>query len=41
MCATSTLAAGQETVLYNFSHYHSTDGAYPYYGVIRDAAGNL
>jgi len=31
--------AGHETVLYNFTG--GADGAYPQYGVVRDAAGNL
>ena len=37
----STWAADHETVLYSFQHRYSTDGAYPYTGVIVDAAGNL
>ena len=37
----STWAADHETVLYSFQHSSSTDGAYPYTGVIVDAAGNL
>ena len=31
--------SGKETVLHSFTH--GSDGAYPYGGVIRDAAGNL
>ena len=38
---TVACAADNETVLYNFQHYRGTDGAYPYTGVIFDAAGNL
>jgi uncharacterized repeat protein (TIGR03803 family) len=32
-------ATGKETVLYSFTG--GADGAYPYAGLVRDAAGNL
>jgi uncharacterized repeat protein (TIGR03803 family) len=31
--------SGQETVLHSFAY--STDGGYPYAGLVRDVAGNL